>query len=478
MINSTDSGQSGGSGDSGKSGASGKYLLILLGFIPALGGLLVGYNTAVVAGALEFISKDYALGTIVQELVVTSVLAGALAGAFLSGPLTNKLGQRKVIQLAGLICAVGAAGIACSVNVAMLLIFRSLLGIACGIATMVAPLYVAETSPAKWRGMFVSFVQLAITTGIFLSYVADYLLSASGSWKWMMGLGGLPGLGLVAGMLLLPESPRWLAMNGRIGEARQVLAQLGNRDDEEEIISLGEKPLEAPAWSELFTGKVRAASITASGLFLVQNLSGIDGVLYYAPAIFKLVGFEGTASQILATAGLGAVNVVATVVATGAVDHAGRRPLLLGGLGVMVVSLAVLSFGLMQPQAGPWLSYLAAGSLAIFVAAFAVSLGPMPYVIMSEIFPIRVRSIGMSLAAASAWGCNMMVTVTFLSLMEAVGQANLFWLYCAICLGGLIFSYLRAPETKNCSLEDIEANLMEGVPSRYLGRKREQPGLL
>ncbi len=459
------------SGNAAKKSA--KQLLFLLGAIPALGGLLVGYNTAVVAGALEFITKDFSLTTVVQEFVVTSVLAGALVGAFLSGPITNKLGQRKTIQLSGLICVIGAAGIAMSVNVTMLIAFRSLLGIACGIGTMVAPLYVAETAPSKFRGMFVSFVQLAITAGIFFSYVADYLFSPTGAWKWMLGIGALPGLGLVAGMLLLPESPRWLALNGRTDEARAVLAQLGNTEDEEEIIAIGGKTQEAPAWSELFSGKVLPASITASGLFFVQNLSGIDGVLYYAPAIFKLVGFEGTAAQILATAGLGAVNVIATIVATFVVDRAGRRPLLLGGLGVMVISLAVLSFGLMQPHAGPWLSYVAAGSLAMFVAAFAVSLGPIPYVIMSEIFPARVRSMGMSLAGASAWGCNMMVTVTFLSLLEAIGQANLFWAYCGICLGGLIFSYLRVPETNNCSLDDIEANLMEGVQTRYLGRKRK-----
>ena len=450
---------------------SSKSILYLLGAIPALGGLLVGYNTAVVAGALEFVTRDFSLNTVYQELVVTSVLFGALVGAFISGPITNKLGQRKVIQLAGLVCVIGAVGIFFSANVTMLIAFRSLLGIACGIATMVAPLYVAETAPAKFRGAFVSFVQLAITIGIFLSYCTDFLFSNAGNWKAMLGLGVLPGIGLIFGMLALPESPRWLAMNGRVDEARAVLAKLGNQDDEGEILAGSASASETAAWGELFSGRVLAVSITASGLFLVQNLSGIDGVLYYAPTIFKLVGFEGTTAQILATTGLGAVNVIATIVATGVVDRAGRRPLLLGGLAVMVVSLAVLSFSLMQSNAGPWLGYVAAGSLAVFVAAFAVSLGPIPYVIMSEIFPLRVRSIGMSLAAASAWGCNMVVTVSFLSLIEMLGQANVFWAYCFICLGGLIFSYLRVPETNNCSLEDIEANLMDGVPSRYLGRK-------
>lgn len=451
---------------------SSKKLLFLLGAIPALGGLLVGYNTAVVAGALEFIARDFSLQTLQKELVVTSVLGGALLGAFLSGPLTNRLGQRKVIQLAGLVCAIGVGGCALSFNVTMLIGFRFFLGIACGISTMVAPLYVAETAPAKWRGAFVSLVQLAITAGIFLSYCADYALSSAGAWQWMMGIGALPGVCLFAGMVLLPESPRWLALKGRLDEARSVLKQLGNFDAEDEIVSISKNSKAEPAWSELFTGKVRAASITASGLFLVQNLSGIDGVLYYAPEIFKLVGFQGTQAQILATAGLGAVNVIATIVATIYVDRAGRRPLILWGLGVMVASLAALSIVLMQPHAGAWVSYVAAGSLAVFVAAFAVSLGPIPYVIMSEIFPSRVRSIGMSLAASAAWGCNMVVTVSFLSLLDAIGQANLFWAYCAICLGGFVFSFLRVPETNNCSLEDIEANLLEGVPSRYLGKKR------
>jgi MFS transporter, SP family, galactose:H+ symporter len=451
-------------------GNASKKLLITLATIPVFSGLLVGYNTAVIAGADDFIVRDFSINTFEQEVVVTSILCGAFAGAFLSGPITNKLGQRRVIQLAGLICLIGAIGCSLSTNMTMLVIWRGLLGIACGIGTMVGPLYVAETTPSKWRGAFVSLVQLAITTGIFLSYCTDFALSAAGNWKLMFAIGAIPGAGLIAGMLSLPESPRWLASKGRIDEARAVLAKLNADDGELDALTNGVAS-ESPRWSELFSGPIRAASITASGLFLVQNLSGIDGILYYAPKIFRIAGFQGTSAEIIATAGLGLINVIATVVATSLIDRAGRRPLLLGGLVAMVLSLAVLSISFMQPVS-PTNSVIATVSLATFVAAFALSLGPIPYVIMSEIFPARVRDLGMSLAASAAWGCNVVVTITFLSLMETVGQANLFWGYCAIGVAGLAFAYFTVPETRNCSLEDIEQNLLAGMPTRRLGDKR------
>jgi SP family galactose:H+ symporter-like MFS transporter len=348
----------------------------------------------------------------------------------------------------------------------------------------VAPLYVAETSPPKWRGAFVSFVQLAITIGIFLSYVVNYLLANGGGWRTMMGLGAIPGFVLIIGMLFLPESPRWLALKGRVEDARNALRQLGFGEKESQLelsAMLPESNMDSqvdstcsePKFTDLFSRQIGPVSLIACGLFLTQNFSGIDGILYYAPQIFKVVGLSGTTGQILATCGLGAINVVATIASTLFIDRAGRRPLLIGGLAVMVVSLATLSISLAgsTPAGSPW---IAAVCLAVFVWAFAFSLGPIPYVIMSEIFPVRLRGMGMSLAAASAWGCNIIVTSTFLNLLELIGRSNLFWCYCGICAIGLAFSFFTVPETKNCSLELIEENLKAGVSTRNLGRPREK----
>lgn len=455
-------------------------MLVLIGSIPAFAGLLVGFNTAVIAGALEFIASDFSLSTTLKEVVVTSILLGALIGAFVSGPLTDKLGQRRVIQISGALCFICAIGCALSPEMISLCVWRTILGVGVGISTMVAPLYVAETSPTRWRGAFVSSVQLAITVGIFLSYCVNLLFSGCHAWRPMMGVGAIPGLVLMIGMIFLPESPRWLAMKGRMDDARAVLHRLGFADQtEQELASMnsgsdkvkdGENS--KPVFSDLFNRQIGPVSMIACGLFLTQNFSGIDGILYYAPQIFKVVGFTGTTGQILATCGLGAINVISTIVATFVIDRAGRRPLLIGGLAVMVASLAVLSISLAGTgaTASPWVAVVC---LAVFVFAFAFSLGPIPYVIMSEIFPIKVRGMGMSLAAASAWGCNIIVTSTFLNLLEWIGQSNLFWCYCGICAIGLVFSFFTVPETKNCLLEDIEANLKAGVSTRNLGRPRK-----
>ena len=458
--------------------------LVLIGAIPAFAGLLVGFNTAVIAGALEFIATDFSLSTTLKEVVVTSILVGALVGAFLSGPLTDKFGQRKVIQLSGLLSLVCAVGCALAPDFLLLCISRTVLGLGVGIATMVAPLYVAETSPPKWRGAFVSFVQLAITIGIFLSYCVNYLLASGNGWRTMMGLGAVPGFVLIIGMFFLPESPRWLALKGRVEDARNALRQLGFGEEESQrelsamhpesdSDSHGDGAAGEAKFTDLFSRQIGPVSLIACGLFLTQNFSGIDGILYYAPEIFKVVGLSGTTGQILATCGLGAINVIATIASTLFIDRAGRRPLLIGGLAVMVASLATLSISLAgsTPAGSPW---IAAVCLAVFVCAFAFSLGPIPYVIMSEIFPVRLRGMGMSLAAASAWGCNIIVTSTFLNLLELIGRSNLFWCYCGICAIGLAFSFFTVPETKNCSLELIEENLKAGVSTRNLGRPREK----
>lgn len=435
---------------------------ILVSAVAGLAGLLFGYQTAVVAGALEFIAHDFSLGIGPQQVVVASILGGAFVGASLSGQAADRFGQRPTLLGTALIFVLGALGCAQATSFAMLVACRTVLGLAVGSASAIAPLYVSETAPPQWRGALVSMVQLAVTVGILASYLVSYAFTASGNWRAMLAVGAAPAVVLLLGMLALPESPRWLLLKGRREEALRAFARLGLPVEEE---TGGEES--AGSLGELLSPTIRPVVVVAAGLFLFQNLSGIDGILYYAPELFKQVGFDGQEAAILATAGVGSINVLATIVAMVLVDRLGRRPLLIGGLVVMVASLAVFAFTLGRGSTAPG---VAVGCLAVYVAAFALSLGPLPYVMMAELFPLNVRSLGMSVASATSWGTNILVSLTFLSLLQLLGSSNLFWVYCAICTVALGFSVLLVPETRGCTLEEIEANLRAGKPPRRLGR--------
>jgi sugar porter (SP) family MFS transporter len=344
------------------------------------------------------------------------------------------------------------------------------LGLAVGAATMVAPLYVAETAPTRWRGALVSAIQLAITIGILVSYLVGYFHTGTGNWRMMLGLAAAPAVLLVAGLLYLPESPRWLVLAGREADARTAWNKLsGEPWDEDEIDVIRRAGAAAhPRFRDLFAPRLRPVLIVATGLFLFTNLSGIDAILYYAPVIFREVGIGGDAGPILATAGIGAINVAATVLAMWLVDRAGRRPLLLWGLAGMTISLVILSVSLsVKSLAG--VGVAAVACLGCFVVAFAVSLGPLPYVLMSELFPAAVRPLGMALAAATAWGTNAVVSLSFLPLLGAVGVAGAFFVFAGVCALAYVFVYRLAPETKGRSLEQIERNLLAGRKTSELG---------
>lgn len=451
-------------------------LTLAIALVAAISGFLIGYDTAAIAGALIFMSDEFGLSTFERELIVTSVLAGAFVGAVGSGPFSARFGQRPTLLLAAVIFVVGATALYLAVDFTMSLIFRAFLGLAVGASSMVAPLYIAETAPRQWRGALISMIQLAITTGILVSYLVAFHFDDYGDWRSMLGFGALPGIVLFVGMLLLPESPRWLLLKGRTDAARRDFQRIrGHPWDEAEIRIILASRSDKVAWRDLFGRAIGPVLMVAAGLFMFQNLSGIDAILYYSPVIFSFVGFEGSTSQILATAGLGAVNVAATVVAMALVDRLGRRPLLIGGIAVMVVSMALLAVSLRATDTDTAAETIAVVSLAIYVMAFALSLGPLPYVLMAEIFPLRVRSLGMSLAAAAAWGLNICVTVSFLSLVELIGQSGVFWMYAGICAVALVFAFRLVPETKNRSLEHIEANLSAGLPTRKLGEIASPP---
>lgn len=437
--------------------------------VASLSGLLIGYNTAVIAPALPFISDHFGLLTGAEGAVVATVLIGGFAGSFIAGSATRRWGQKPVLIAAALLFAVGAVGSAAAESVLLLSLWRLALGLAVGASSAVAPLYIGETAPSRWRGALVSGIQLAITVGILLSYLVGLLWTPSGNWRAMLAAGALPALPMLVGLALLPESPRWLLFKGRAEEAVHAWERIGGGGVWPP--ENGAPPAEphGQGWRTLFGPRLRPVLLLATGLFAFANLSGIDAILYYAPTIFAKVGFSGTFGPILATSFIGVINVLATLVAMGLIDRLGRRPLLILGLVPMTVSLLVLAVMLGLAGTSTLAGAIALICLGVFITGFAISLGPLPYVLMSEIFPQSVREAGTGFAAAAAWGANILVSASFPPLLAWLGVGGTFALYGLISAGAILFVVMMVPETRGCSLELIETNLARGCRVRYLG---------
>lgn len=427
----------------------------------ALGGLLFGYDTGVISGALLFLREAFHLSSLMLGVVTSIALAGAAGGAAVAGRLADRFGRRPVLLATATVFIVGALVSALAGNLALLLVGRLLVGIGIGGASMLTPLYLAEIAPARERGALVSFNQLAITLGILVSYLVGYGFAASGAWRWMLGLGAVPGVILAVGMLVLPETPRWLAGHGHADQARGALRRLRGRDAdiEAEIRQLRadlRSDVQALPESRLGHAAARLPLIVGIGLAVFQQITGINTVIYFAPMIFQASGLSSASAAILATAGIGVVNVGMTLVAIWLVDRVGRRVLLLSGLAGMVVSLCVLALGFLLGT-GPALGWLTAASLAAYVGSFAIGLGPVFWLLISEIFPLAIRGRGMSAATIANWLANLVVALTFLDLINLLGRPGVFFLYAALTFGAFLFARALVPETKGLSLEAVEA---------------------
>ena len=441
----------------------------------AVCGLLFGYDTGVISGALLFLKKDFALSTFSQGLVTGAVLFGAAPAAGFSGRLADSFGRRRLVIAVAFLFLVASLMTSLAPDMVWLIAGRILVGVAIGVCSYIGPLYISEISPAGSRGALVSLNQLLITVGILVSYLVDYLLAAGEHWRWMFGVAAVPSILLGVGMLLLPESPRWLVRQGRYGLAREVLLRVrsdeGEVDEELRVVELFALETHGhngrPRWAELLAPEYRPALIVGIGLAIFQQITGINTIIYYAPTIFQLAGLGSAAQSILATAGVGAVNVLMTVASLRLLDRLGRRPLLLTGIAGMIVSLTVLGFVFRAGSASPALAWLAVAGVMVYVGSFAVSLGPIFWLLISEIYPLRVRGAAMGIATMSNWTFNLLVALTFLLLVEHLGAAYTFWLYAAISVGSFMFSYQLVPETKGRTLEEI-TELMD-QRNRYPG---------
>jgi sugar porter (SP) family MFS transporter len=452
-------------GSAGVGGGDKRRFVNIAAAITATGGLLFGYDTGVISGALLFIRQDFApLSPFVEGIIVSTLLVGAVLGALSGGPLSDRVGRRPTALLAAVIFGAGALAVAFAPSVAFIIFGRFLLGLGVGLASMIVPLYIAEIAPADRRGALVSLNQLMITIGILLSYIVGVIFTPIEGWRYMFGVALIPALVLGIGMFMLPESPRWLFEHGQIAKARTVLSRSRSPEEVdrefqemEEIKELEEEQARV-SYKELLAPYVRPALIIGIGLAIFQQVTGINTVIYYAPTILQGVGFsEGGA--IAATAlGVGVVNVGFTILAVYIIDRVGRRPLLIIGLIGMTISLALLGLVFATGGAGGAAGLLATVCLALYIASFAISLGPVFWLMISEIYPLRIRGTAMSVASIANWGSNWLVALTFPVLLATLGGAGSFWLFAVLGVVAWIFVYFRVPETKGRSLEEIEAS--------------------
>ncbi|CCU24197.1 galactose-proton symporter [Salmonella enterica subsp. enterica serovar Agona str. 57.A.08] len=552
--------------DNKKQGRSNKAMTFFVCFLAALAGLLFGLDIGVIAGALPFISDEFQITAHTQEWVVSSMMFGAAVGAVGSGWLSFKLGRKKSLMIGAILFVAGSLFSAAAPNVEVLIISRVLLGLAVGVASYTAPLYLSEIAPEKIRGSMISMYQLMITIGILGAYLSDTAFSYSGAWRWMLGVIIIPAILLLIGVFFLPDSPRWFAAKRRFHDAERVLLRLRDTSAEAKreldeireslqvkqsgwalfkensnfrravflgillqgmqqftgvnvIMYYAPKIFELAGytntteqmWGTVIVGLTNVlATFIAIGLvdrwgrkptltlgFLVmaigmgilgtmmhigihspsaqyfaivmQQFTGMNVIMYYAPKIFELAGYTNTTEQMWGTVIVGLTNVLATFIAIGLVDRWGRKPTLTLGFLVMAIGMGILGtmmhIGIHSPSA----QYFAIAMLLMFIIGFAMSAGPLIWVLCSEIQPLKGRDFGITCSTATNWIANMIVGATFLTMLNNLGNANTFWVYAGLNVLFILLTLWLVPETKHVSLEHIERNLMKGRKLREIG---------
>ncbi len=442
-------------------------------FFGALGGVLFGYDTGVISGALLFIPNAFKLSPFLQGAIVASLLLGAMIGAAFAGRLSDRLGRRLLIIIAAVIFTVGALLAAASPTVWVLIAARFIIGLAVGSAALVVPLYLSEIAPTEVRGAIAGLNQLMIVGGILAAFIVNAILASSENWRLMLGLAAVPSLILLVGMLLMPETPRYLVHTGEEEAAREVLEDLpGDEPPQERIGEIQEVEQEEEGGSglgALWRAKwVRPALLVATGLAVFQQLVGINTIIYYAPTTLTNVGFAKT-SAIYANLIIGVVNVAMTVIAIRIIDRVGRKPMLLAGVAGMVGSLLVLGISLSvlatPHHPGDPAAVITLVCLGTFIASFAATWGPVVWVMIPEVLPLSVRGTAMGVAVFGNWGANFLVSQTFPPLLKSLGAGTVFLGYAGLGILAGLFVMFFVTETKGRSLEEIESDLQGDADS-------------
>lgn len=446
--------------------------VIVAASIAAVGGILFGFDTGVISGAILFIAKQWQLSHSMAEWATSSVLVGAVLGAIAGGALGDRLGRKRSIIWSTWLFLGGTVVVSIATGMTEFVVGRILIGAAIGVASFMVPLYISEVAPADARGGMVSLNQLAVTLGILISYGVNYAFAADENWRAMFFVGVVPGLILWLGMLVMPESPRWLVSVDQRSAASRVLEKIRGTPNITGEITEIETAIRAESGgrlADLFTSTLKIPLVIGIGLAILQQVTGVNTVVYYAPAIFKGAGLQSNAAAIAATVGLGVVNVIMTIVAIYLLDRVGRRPLLLWSAAGMTIALLLLGLGFVfgrGAEEGGMLGAVTGVSLMVYIGFFAIGMGPVFWLLIAEIYPLKLRAVAMSVATVANWAANFLVAATFLTLTAAVGKAGIFWLYAAMGVLTWIFVWRLVPETKGKTLEEVEAIFVERARQR------------
>lgn len=430
--------------------------------VAALGGLLFGYDTAVIAGAIGFLQTKFNLSPAMVGWAASSAIWGCAFGAMFAGYFSDRFGRKKVLLVTAVLFFISSLGASIPTDLTQFVIARFIGGLGIGAASMLSPLYISEIAPAKSRGTLVSLYQLAIVIGINLIYFVNLKIASLGDaawnvdlgWRYMLGSGVIPAFLFLVLLFLVPESPRWLVKKNRDAEALDTLEKVNGREQALEVMAEIKSALssETGTVKELFGRGLRMALIVGVVLSLFSQITGINAIIYYAPEIFKSIGFAAE-SAFFQTVLIGVINTLFTFIAIWLIDRAGRRTLLLWGVTGMIICLfgtgICFYFNITQ---GPWLLIFILG----YIASFASSLGPIPWVIMSEIFPTKTRGIAMSFCTIILWIGVLFITQFTPMLLESIGGAFTFWLFMVNSIILLVFTWMKIPETKQRTLEEIE----------------------
>jgi sugar porter (SP) family MFS transporter len=446
-------------------------------FFGALGGILWGFDTGVISGAILFIPDDVPLTSLQEGLVVSGLLVGAMLGAGVSGRLADTLGRRLLIMAGGIVFVIGTLGTALGVSVAMLVGFRFVMGIGVGIVSVVVPMYLSELAPAEIRGRLTSLMQLLVTVGIFLAYVTAYVFAEARDWRWMIGLGVIPAVVLAIGIHTQPESPRWLVAHKADGgedDARRLLRRLrgttesadAELEEIKESVRVEREHTERVSVRSLFAPRLRRLMLIGLLLVFFQNFVGINTIIYYAPTLLTEVGF-GATGAIGANVAIGAVNMLMTLPGMWLIDRAGRRPLLRwGALGMCAAMILLAVTNLAGLEQGPLLLGLTLAGIVVYIASFSISWGPVQWVLLPELFPLRVRAGAVAFCVTFNWLFNMTVALLFPSLLEAFGAGWNFLFFAVTTAAAYVYATRLLPETKGRSLEEIERDLAQPVTAK------------